>query len=390
MKLLKRNRWLIIGIGVSVLAVAGILIRRPNFEPNDRAATESHRSDKTFPPLADLPDVPVPADNPVTQAKVELGRYIFFDDRFSGDVSTSCASCHDPKMGWGDGNPLSRGYPGTQHWRNSQTVVNSAYLAKLFWAGESTSLEKQANSAITGILAGNGDPVMIEERMAQIPEYVRLFKEAFGVDRPQYNLALRAIATFERAEVIAQDSPFDRYMKGERSAMSEAALRGKNIFEGKANCIQCHNGPLLTDENYHNIGVPKSPLFERDPQRQIALRYQHYSRGVSEDVYRKADRDLGLYYTTKRPEDKGKFRTPPLRYLVYTAPYMHNGVFPTLAEVVDFYDRGGGDDPGKSPLMKALRLTDQEKEDLLKFLESLSGDEVRITPPKLPPYVPTE
>jgi cytochrome c peroxidase len=133
-------------------------------------------AEAVFPALAPLPDVPVPADNPITPAKVELGRLLFFDDRLSGDVSTSCASCHDPRLGWGDGNALSRGYPGTQHWRNSQTAVNSAYLAKLFWAGESTSLEAQANSAITGALAGNGDPVMIEERLAQIPRYVELFR----------------------------------------------------------------------------------------------------------------------------------------------------------------------------------------------------------------------
>ena len=161
-------------------------------------------------PLAALPAVPVPPDNPITPAKVELGRLLFFDDRLSGDVSTSCASCHDSRFGWGDGNALSRGYPGTQHWRNSQTIVNSAYLSKLFWAGESPSLEQQAKSAITGNLAGNGDPAMIEERLAQVPEYRRLFREAFGVDQPTFNLVLKAIATFERAETNSTDSPFDR------------------------------------------------------------------------------------------------------------------------------------------------------------------------------------
>ncbi|MFQ5742914.1 MAG: cytochrome-c peroxidase [Acidobacteriota bacterium] len=342
-----------------------------------------------FPPLAALPDVPVPADKPVTKAEVELGRMLFFENRLSGDTAIACSSCHVPKLGWGDSRDISTGYPGTRHWRNSQTIVNSAYLRKLFWAGESTSLETQAQSAITGNLAGNGDPVMIEERLAQIPEYVRLFKDAFGVDRPNFPLALRAIASFEQAEVISRDSPFDRYMQGDSSAMSAAAVRGMALFQGKAGCIQCHNGALMTDESFHSLGVPRNPFFERNILGQIAFRYEFYIRGVSEEVYRDADRDLGLYYTTKRETDKGKFRTPPLRYLRYTSPYMHNGVFKTLEEVVDFYDQGGGDDAGKSPLLTPLRLTDQEKKDLLEFLDSLSGTEVTVSRPNPPPYVPT-
>ncbi|MFQ5928152.1 MAG: cytochrome-c peroxidase [Acidobacteriota bacterium] len=388
MEVLKRNRSLLLGLGVVVLILAGILFWNTGRGPSRPGIPEGR--DAALPTFSALPEVPVPPDNPITPAKVELGRLLFFDDRLSGDISTSCASCHDPRFGWGDGNPLSRGYPGTQHWRNSQTVVNSAYLAKFFWAGESMSLETQANSAITGNLAGNGDPAMIEERLAQIPEYVRLFKDAFGVARPTYNYVLRAIASFERAEAISNDSAFDRYVWGDGSAMSQAALRGMELFEGKAGCIQCHNGPLLTDESYHNLGVPKNPLFEEDPLRQIALRYQHYSRGVREELYREADRDLGLYYTTTRPEDEGKFRTAPLRYLRYTAPYMHNGVFYTLEEVIDFYDQGGGHDPNKSPLIRPLYLTDEEKLYLLEFLETLSGSEVRIHPPELPSYESTE
>ncbi len=363
--------------------------------PGETAPPEAEPGDFSdlagkFPPLAVLPELPVPADNPITPAKVELGRLLFFDNRLSGDTEFSCASCHDPARGWGDEKEISTGYPGTRHWRNSQTVVNSAYLQKLFWAGESTSLESQAKSAATGNLAGNGDPAMLEERMAQIPQYVRQFKEAFGVDRPTFSLALKAIATFERAEVISLDSPFDQYMRGDKSAMSEAALRGMVLFEGKAGCIQCHNGPLMTDEKFHNVGVPKNPFFEQDPFAQIALRYQHYIRGVPEEIYRAADRDLGLYYTTKRSEDKGKFRTPPLRYLMYSHPYMHNGVFLVLEEVIDFYDQGGGDEPNKSPLLKSLGLTDQEKQDLVEFLGSLSGSQLIVEQPELPPYVAVE
>lgn len=343
-------------------------------------------------PLGPLPPVPVPADNPMSPAKVELGEILFWDDRLSGDVSSPCVVCHSPEQGWGDGGDVSRGYPGTIHWRNSQTVLNAAYYAKLFWAGEVTSLEAQAAAAATGNVAGNGDPLMMEERLRQAPEYVRRFKEVFGVDRPMIHLAWMAIAAFERTLVSkADDVPFDRYAKGDRAALSADAKRGLALFQGKAACIQCHNGPLASDESYHNLGVPKNPAFESDPLRQITLRYQHVIRGAPEKVYRTADRDLGLYYTTKRDGDRGKFRTPSLRELKYTAPYMHNGVFRTLEEIVEFYNRGGGDDPGKSPLMRPLGLTEQERNDLVAFLLSLSSDKpLIIERPDLPEYAPVK
>ncbi len=341
-----------------------------------------------FPSLGPLPPVPVPADNPMSPAKVALGKLLFFDARLSGDASTSCASCHSPESGWGDGGDLSRGYPGTQHWRNSQTILNSAYYAKLFWAGEVPSLEAQAKSAATGNVAGNGDTMMMEERLRQIPEYVKRFREVFGSPWPTIDDAWRAISAFERTIVSnAKDVPFDRFMKGDKKALSESAERGLALFQGKAGCVQCHNGPLLSDEDYHNVGVPKNPAFEEDPLRQITLRFQHVIRGVPESVYRKADRDLGLYYTTKRKADTGRFRTPSLRELKYTAPFMHNGAFFELDEVIDFYDEGGGEDANKSPLLKKLGLSDEEKEDLLAFLESLSSDEpLLMKPPELPPY----
>lgn len=343
-----------------------------------------------FPALGPLPPVPSPADNPMSEAKVELGRLLFWDTRLSGDVSTSCATCHDPKLGWGDGGAVSRGYPGTEHWRNSQTVLNAAYYAKLFWAGEVTSLESQASSAATGNVAGNGDPIMMEERLRQVPEYVRRFKEVFGVERPTIGMTWMAIAAFERTLVSkAEQVPFDRYARGDQSALAPEAKRGLALFQGKAQSIQCHNGPLLSDESYHKLGVPRNPLFETSPLHQITLRYQHVIRGVPETLYRSADRDLGLYYTTKQQPDKGKFRTPSLREVKYTAPYMHNGVFRTLEEVIEFYNRGGGDDPNKSALVKALGLSEQEKKDLLQFLLSLSSDQPLIVePPDLPDYAP--
>ena len=350
-----------------------------------------------FPPLAPLPSPPIPADNPQTPAKVELGKLLFFDARLGGDVSIACSDCHTPSMGWTDGADICRGYPGSSHWRNCQTVVNAAYYDKLFWAGAARSLEAQAKSAAKGGVAGNGEDDMMEERLRHIPEYVKRFREVFGTERPEIHAAWLAIAAFERT-LVQRDTPLDRYLQGEADAMSAAAVEGMQLFQGKAECIRCHNGLLLTDQKYYNLGVPDNPAFEEDPLKQITFRYEQYAKGVSEEIYRKTKTDLGLYYRSKRDEDMGKFRAPMLRYLEYTAPYMHNGNFYTLEEVVDFYDEGGGADrieenfghSTKTKLLKPLGLTDEEKEQLVEFLRSTSGDELLMKTPELPPYAGAE
>ena len=343
-------------------------------------------SDGAPPPLAALPPMPVPEDAPLTEDRVQLGKLLFFDARLSGDGSIGCVDCHDPKQGWGDGGDLSRGYPGTVHWRNSQTVVNSAYLDAWFWTSSAATLEKQAHSAITGALAGNLKPVLAEERLKQIPEYVRLFQKVYG-EAPTYDRALSAIAAYERT-IVSDDSPLDDYLRGDETALDEAQMRGKALFEGKANCIACHNGALATDQAHYNLGVPTNPAFEEDPQRQIAMRERMRSKGFEEADYLNLDRDPGRYRATKDKADIGKFRTPPLRYTLYTAPYMHNGAFFTLEEVVDFYDQGGGEDPfgTKTDKLKPLDLSDGEKADLVAFLEAFSGSEILVERPKSPPY----
>ena len=353
--------------------------------PTQPAVTISLRDELRGLGLGPLPPVVMPADNPLSDDKVELGKLLFFDPRMSGDGAVSCATCHTPQSGWGDGNALSLGYPGTLHWRNSQTILNSAYYRQLFWAGESKSLEAQAKSAWTGNVAGNLDAAMAEERLRQMPEYVRRFREVFGADTPSFGDALRAVAAFE-ATITSRNVPFDRYMEGDDAALSSGAQSGAELFVGKAGCFQCHGGPLLSDQDFHNTGVPPNPEFESNPLRQITLRYQHRARGVPESVYRSADRDLGLYYTTKRDEDKGKFRTPSLREVELTGPYMHNGAFKALEEVVEFYNLGGGDDPAKDPQLRPLELTEQEMTNLVEFLLSLTGDPIIIDPPDLPEY----
>ncbi len=346
-----------------------------------------------YPPLAPLGDVPVPLDNQMSDAKVELGKLLFWDPRLGGDASTACVTCHEPDQGWGFNDSLSRGYPGTVHWRNSQTVVNAAYLGKLFWAGAAASLEKQAPSAAKGAVAGNGENDVMETRLAYIPEYRARFKEVFGTEYPLIGDAWAAIAAFERT-LIHRDTPVDRYLAGDESALTEQQLRGMELFNGKAGCIQCHNGANATDEAYYNIGVPPAERWEEDGLAQVTFRYELYAKGVTQDLYRRLKDDPGLYFRTKEMDDMGKFRTAPLRYTMYTAPYMHNGAFWDLEEVVQFYNAGGGENEftdgtiaaTKSPLIKPLGLSDEEVEDLVAFLEAFSGDELVVEAPELPPY----
>ncbi len=229
------------------------------------------------------------------------------------------------------------------------------------------------------------DSDLAEERLFQIPEYRKRFQKVFGQEVPTWGNALRAVAAFQRT-LNSKNVPFDAYLLGNENAMTPAAKRGFQLFTGKAQCISCHDGPLLSDLRFHNLGVTPSPAFENSPLRQITFRYEQLVKGVPRKVYEAVADDLGLYYVTKRPEDAGKFRTPSLRELKHTAPYMHNGIFKTLPEVIDFYNQGGGQDSRKSPLLKPLNLTKEEKQDLVAFLESLSGDPQMIAVPELPAY----
>ncbi len=380
-----------------VLLGLALLVSAPAFAAQADGATAKAavKSEAGYPPLAPLGPPPIPPDNPQTPEKIELGKLLFFDVRLGGDASTGCSTCHEPTQGWAWAEDFSRGYPGTVHWRNSQTIINSAYYPRNFWAGSVPSLEAQARSAARGAVAGNGENDIMEARLALIPEYVERFRKVFGTEWPLIRDAWRAIAAYERT-LVQRDTPLDRYLLGDESALTEQQLRGKALFEGKAGCIRCHNGPMATDFGYHNIGVPPNRRWEEEGLAQITFRFQQYSKGQTEEGYRTAKSDWGFYYRTKNKWDRGKFRTPSLRYTLYTAPYMHNGVFYTLEEVVDFYDRGGMDEEGrttpfpenKSELIKPLGLTDEEKEDLLAFLEAFSGEEIIVDPPKLPDYAP--
>ena len=347
------------------------------------AKEQSANLQEEYPPLAPLPPVIAPADNPITPEKVELGRLLFFDPRMSADGSLSCNSCHPAANGWGARTPISFGGPGTSHWRNAQTILNVAYYGKFNWDGKAKGIENQNAGAWGGAVAGNLDKSLAEERLAQIPEYVDRFRTVFGSDWPKFDDALRAVATYQRT-IVSQNVPFDAYLDGAFIAISEEAKRGYALAQ--ESCIACHNGPLVSDDSYHATGVPQNPDFWSSPLKQITFRYEQLAKGVPEEVYRSTSDDLGLYYNTKQEIDKGKFRTPSLRDLCYTSPYMHNGVFGTLEEVVAFYNAGGGDTPNKDPLLQPLDLSAEEQADLVAFLESLCGDPVTDEAPDLPPY----
>jgi len=347
------------------------------------------------PSLAPLGDPPIPADNKMSDAKTKLGKMLFWDPRLGGDASTACVTCHEPDQGWGFADSLSRGYPGTVHWRNSQTVINSAYLKKQFWAGAAASNEKQAPSAAKGAVAGNGENDVMEARLAFIPEYRKLFNEVFGTEWPLIADAWKAIAAFERT-LIVKDTPVDKYLAGDKKALSGQQVRGMKLFNGKANCISCHNGALATDQKFYNLGVPPAERWNDDGLAQVTYRYEIYAKGVTQEMYRKLKDDPGFYFRSKEKADMGKFRTAPLRYLKYTAPYMHNGAFWDLTEVVEFYNAGGGKNDftdgtmakNKTSILKPLGLSEKEVGDLVAFLEGFSGDELKVEAPKLPDYAP--
>ena len=317
---------------------------------------------------------------------VELGRLLFFDERLSGDNALACAYCHQPEKGWGDGQPLSEGYPGSPYFRNAPTLMNVVFQKQLYWDGRLSGgdLPTQVRDSVTEAHFMNADGRLVQERLKQVPEYVQMFERAFGKGDPSFGKMLNAVAAFERT-LVSRNAPVDRYLQGDKGALSAEAKKGLDLFQGKAGCIQCHNGPVVSDGKYHALGVPEHPNIIGQPERHITLRRFYRTFGVPNAVSLR--QDVGRYAVTKEQQDWKAFRTPTLRELKHTAPYMHNGTLVTLADVVEFYNQGGGSATPKSPLLKRLRLTDAEKRALVAFLESLSGDPVIIKwPENLPEY----
>lgn len=300
-----------------------------------------------------LDPVPVPEDNPQTKEKIELGRLLYFDKRLSRDSTVSCATCHDPSKGWTDQAPVSAGINGQKGGRSAPTVLNAAYLELQFWDGRAPSLEEQAKGPIQNPIEMGFTHEEAVARIAAVKGYRKLFKKAFGDDAVTIDRIAKAIASFERTAVTG-NAPYDRFEAGDKSALTEAQQRGMALFFGKANCSVCHTGKSFTDGDFHNIGVG---MLAAKP-------------------------DLGRFEVSKEERLKGAFKTPTLRNLSDTAPYMHDGSQKTLEEVVDYYDRGGEKNEWLSGDIRPLALTKEERADLVAFLKALDGDKVVVAAPK--------
>lgn len=299
-----------------------------------------------------LPDLEVPMENLMSPEKVALGKKLYFDKRLSLDDTVSCASCHDLRLGGGDGSPVSTGIEGQKGGRSAPPTINAAYFGTQFWDGRAPSLEEQAKGPIVNpIEMGMPSHEVAIEKLKGIEEYRKAFQEVFGEDITIDNVA-KAIASYERT-LLSGNSPFDRYMYGgEKGALNTLAKMGLEVFRGKGGCVLCHAiGPdstLFTDNNFHNLGV-----------------------GMD-----KPDPDLGRYNVTRQEKDKGAFKTPSLRNIALTAPYMHDGSESNLEAVVEFYDMGGKANPYLSTAIRPLGLTSVEKMALIEFLKSLTSSDI--------------
>ncbi len=321
---------------------------------------------------------PLPPKEAPNAALVELGMMLFFDNRISGDADITCAQCHNPADGWTTRDALSTGYPGTRYFRNTPTILNVAFADYLYWDGRlgGDDLATQARDSINDSHFMSSDGRIMLERQKQIPEYLELYEES-GLGEPSLTKITKAIAAFEQT-LVSRNVPFDNYLHGDENALSEEAKHGLALFTGKAGCVKCHSGQYLSDQKPRNIGVPENPEVFSDPFRVITFRSQ--LKFVGTPNYMNWRNDPGNFSVTKLYKNFGQFITPTLREVSRTAPYMHNGMLPTLESVVDFYNEGGGQSvlDNKDPLIKPLGLNDEEKAALVAFLKSLSGDEINI------------
>lgn len=309
-----------------------------------------------------LPPVPVPADNPLTPEKIALGRRLYYDPLLSVDKTVACASCHHPQYGFSDGKKVSNGFQQKTGNRNSPTVFNSAYFEMQFWDGRAPSLEKQAEGPVQNPVEMAHTLKGVEERLNADPSYRQQFAKAFGSGPITYDMVAKAIASFERT-VVSANSPFDRWKYGhDEKAVNGSVKRGFIVFTSpqKGNCAACHlvgdDYALFTDNKFHNVGV-----------------------GANSDRIL----DPGRYAVSKNEADRGAFKTPSLRNIALTAPYMHDGSIKTLKDAVDFYIGGGNSNAQLDKKIHALDfLTGQERADLLAFLQSLTGTMPRnVGPP---------
>lgn len=298
-------------------------------------------------------EIPFPASNPYSEAKTNLGRMLFFDPILSGSQTRSCASCHNPALSWGDGLPRAVGENQVALPLRSPTLLNVAWVPKLGWDGHFRNLEAVAFGPITAVGNMNLPEDVLIERLSAIPGYRKAFDEAFGkgpISRRKVELAL---ATFERS-IVSGDAPFDHWIKGDETAIDEAAKRGFDLFNSKARCASCHSGWAFTDDSFHDIGT-----------------------ATGDDIGR------GRLFPTS-VKLRYAFKTPTLRDVARRAPYMHDGSVPTLEAVIDLYNRGGIARPSRAELISPLDLSATEKADLVAFLRTLNGGSESVAVSDLP------
>ena len=338
------------------------------------------------PPLG-LPPIPVPENNPVTVDKVRLGRKLFFDRRLSANNTISCAMCHIAEQGFAQ-NELKTpvGIEGKSVRRNAPTIYNTAYLSRLFHGGRETSLENQVwQPLLADNEMGNLSIGATIERIEKLEDYNGLFERAFGGKADVQTVGM-ALASYERM-LVSGDSAFDRWFFGNNdSALSEAAVRGFELFRGKGGCVSCHTVSskfaLFTDNGFHNTGIGYfATMRPADKELDVLLAPGHSER-IETDVLRSTGtqtfRDLGRYEVTGLPPDRWRYRTPSLRNIALTAPYMHDGSLSSLRDVLRFYNRGGVPNEVLDARIRPLGLTDAEIDDLLAFLASLTGSNVDV------------
>lgn len=308
-------------------------------------AAEKAEADVVISVPKGLPPLVHPEDNPPTAEKIALGKMLYFDPRLSKDNTISCASCHDSTKGYSNGDQFATGVGGAKGGRSAPSVVNSAYYNSQFWDGRARTLEEQALGPIQNPIEMSMTLEDVVSKLNGIEGYRQQFQKVFGTDVTADGIA-KAIAVYERT-VLSGDAPYDRFQAGDKSALSEAAQRGMKLFFGKAHCSACHTGPNFTDNSFHNIGI-----------------------GMDRD-----NPDLGRFEISKLGGDKGAFKTPTLREIGRTAPYMHDGTLKTLEEVVQHYSKGGIANTWLDEEIFPRNLTQQEIADVVTFLkEGLSSD----------------
>jgi cytochrome c peroxidase len=295
--------------------------------------------------------IPYPADNPYDAAKAHLGQMLFFEPRLSGSKWIACSSCHNPALSWSDALPRGIGTGMKPLARRTPTILNLAWADLIMWDGRKTGLEDQAFGPITSPDEMNGTIDELIQRISAIPTYRAEFTKVFGAEGVSERAVRQSIATYERT-IVSGQAPFDRWVSGDESAISDGAKRGFDLFNGKANCTACHSGWNFTDNGFHDIGLP--------------------------------DSDIGRGAWIKIQSMRQAFKTPTLRDITRRGPYMHDGSMASLAEVIDHYDLGGTVRPSLSDEMHPLHLTGAEKQELLDFLATLTGEEPPVVIPILP------